>query len=309
MGLSYPTITHRRFLTISVATAAASAMLAASAVPTAAQNGDIDDGRPGGDGEFVLGTSVEVDLGPAIEQAANGGSTNDLYWASHRNWSASGDPDDDNQGWCTGQTWVSAPTQEEAEQLARDGDAGYVWFHEAFFPANDYDGVMMSGSLDCPEETQEPPELSPDIIVDILQGEVEGQLPRPQLIIPPSYALTGLPAYLVTGTEHALSHSPSLSVELGPWTYQFEVSAEGTSTVDWGDGTVTTHDEPGLHYPDGTVTHTYTDRGFYDVTMTDTWTMNIQLVSPVTGSASYSADLDPVVLEDFEVREYRSVRL
>lgn len=302
--------TGRRLLALAAAGVASATMLVAATTPSVADDGiDLDHGRPDSGGRYTVGVGVEVNLEPVINQAASGGSVSDLIWVQHTNWVLSSDIDG-NGGACSGERWVAAETQEEAERLRRLGQSGYEWFYTAFFiPENGYDpGEVMMG-VNCPPETLEPPTLPTGVIVDIIRSEVEEQLPRPELVIPPSYALTGLPAYLVTGAEHQLYDDPVITVPLGPWEYVFQVDAHGTSTVDWGDGTVTTHDEPGRHYPDGTVTHTYTNRGAYDVTVTDTWNVGIQLVSPVTGGASFSADLDPVVLEDFDVREYRAVRV
>ena len=130
------------------------------------------------------------------------------------------------------------------------------------------------------------------------------QLPRPQLSVPPGHGLAGLPAYLVTG--HQLEHHlPAIDVDLGLVQTTLTWTAQATMQVDWGDGTVTTHDRPGTAWPDGQVTHTYTDAGAYTITVTDTWTVTYE-IDEVTGTLTET--LQPVVLDTFEVHEHIAVR-
>jgi hypothetical protein len=88
--------------------------------------------------------------------------------------------------------------------------------------------------------------------------------------VPPGYAITGLPAYLVTdGTLHPnpyLANTP-----LGPLT----IVATGSYLVNWGDGTSPTwagpYGQEGRPYPNGNIAHTYDNTGFVTVTLDENW--------------------------------------
>lgn len=143
----------------------------------------------------------------------------------------------------------------------------------------------------------------PTITGDQVWAVFEGQLDRPEPQIVPGRMLTGLTSYLETGRP--LEHTNAIDM-LG---LTLEVRATATFMVDWGDGTVTgPHDTPGDPYPDGTVTHIYTDKGTYDVQVTDTWTMEWRFRGG-TWSAPSTTQMEPVMLEGFVVREYRAVRV
>jgi hypothetical protein len=132
----------------------------------------------------------------------------------------------------------------------------------------------------------------------------------PEPVIPPGFALTGMPAYLVTGDQHALYHEDELSVHVGPFTFTVQVVAEGTTTVDWGDGSEpVTYSVPGRAYPDGEVMHIYTDKGEVSVVVTDSWEITFNVVSPVQITDVVTAELASDVIEAFEVNEYRAVRV
>jgi hypothetical protein len=96
-------------------------------------------------------------------------------------------------------------------------------------------------------------------------------LPVPQLSIPPGYAVTGMPAYLVTtGT---LAPAPYRRVTpLGPLT----ITVNGTYFVDWGDGTAPIWTGPyrqqGQSYPDGMIVHTYDNATSLTVSVREAWT-------------------------------------
>jgi hypothetical protein len=96
-------------------------------------------------------------------------------------------------------------------------------------------------------------------------------LPVPRPSIPPGYAITGKPAYLVTdGT-------------LAPARYQrptplgaLLIIARGSYLVDWGDGTLPTWTGPYAHegapYPNGSIFHTFDNIGPVTVTVREVWT-------------------------------------
>ena len=102
-----------------------------------------------------------------------------------------------------------------------------------------------------------------------LAWERQVQLPEPALHIAPGWALTGKTAYLeVTGPRDLNRQYEALG-------YPIAIDATSTLDVDWGDGTV----ERGIRrrggpWPDGDITHVYTDLGTYTVTVTQRWTAN-----------------------------------
>lgn len=116
-----------------------------------------------------------------------------------------------------------------------------------------------------------PPPVSPAVIAQRFFDTIP--LPAPHPSVPPGYAITGLPAYLVTGGD--LTPSPyEKQTALGP----LEVRADGTYEVNWGDGSQTgPYSAEGRAYPNGNISHTYDNVGTYTVTVTVTWTATWQL--------------------------------
>ena len=93
-------------------------------------------------------------------------------------------------------------------------------------------------------------------------------LPVPAPSIPPGKAITGLPAYLVTGG----TTSPAPFTEATPLG-QLTVTAHGTYTVDWGDHVTSgPYASEGQPYPHGTLSHTYDTATTVTVTVTENWT-------------------------------------
>jgi hypothetical protein len=93
-------------------------------------------------------------------------------------------------------------------------------------------------------------------------------LPVPHPRIPPGYAITGLPAYLVTGGDL----NPGAYTEGTP-AGALAVHAHGTYYVNWGDGATTgPYDTEGEPYPNGNISHAYDNVGYYTVTVTVQWT-------------------------------------
>jgi hypothetical protein len=104
-------------------------------------------------------------------------------------------------------------------------------------------------------------------------------LPVPNPTIPPGWAITGLPAYLVTNGT------------VGPTTFDeatilgnLAITATGTYTIDWGDGTTSgPFDTEGLAWPTGSITHTYDDVGTVTVTVDEDWTATWS-IGPANGT-------------------------
>lgn len=106
-------------------------------------------------------------------------------------------------------------------------------------------------------------------------------LPSPHPTIPPGYAITGKPAFLVTGGTTA------------PPAYTFptpfgvlQIVAHGSYQINWGDGATSgPYTSEGLPYPNGNIQHTYDNVGTYTVTVTEAWTATWSL-GPLNGTLS-----------------------
>ena|SRR5581483_8689105 len=129
-------------------------------------------------------------------------------------------------------------------------------------------------------------------------GEVPLPVPAPH--IAPGRAITGLPAYLET--EGMTAKDFGRGTPLGP----ISIGAHGRFYVDWGDGT---HDGPfdvvGAPWPDGTISHTYTKTGAYDVVVTERWTATWSLAGrggPLGGLQTVGR------ISQFPVDEVQAVR-
>ena len=129
-------------------------------------------------------------------------------------------------------------------------------------------------------------------------GEVPLPVPAPR--IAPGSAITGLPAYLETGG--VVGKDFARETPLGAIT----IGAHGRFFVDWGDGT---RDGPfdlvGAAWPDGTITHTYTKTGAFDVVVTARWTATWQLAGrggPLGGLQTVGR------IQQFPVTEVQAVR-
>ena len=263
------------------------------------------DGGHGDDGGITAELrTVIVDADSAAASDA-AGTRSVLIWVAQPILSVH--PDGDNDGLCRGWRWVAAETEEEATHLRTSGRDAYdlIWQELIRHEAPDADP-----DIDCPTA---PGEQVPRVALrDTVRALVTGQLPRPQLSIPPGYALTGMRAYLVTGDDHALTYDADHSVAVGPFLFELHITATGSTLVDWGDGSdPVVADEPGRPYPDGRVHHTYRDRGRVTVTATDEWAITFTATEPsgATLTETIGATLTDVALVDFPVQTYRAVRV
>jgi hypothetical protein len=207
----------------------------------------------------------------------------------------------DDGEYCIGRTWVQLPRDEveAAEQNA--------WLALSYMFASIPELQGLYPTDDCPVEPADdvPPELLDDVVVETITD----QLPRPAPSVPPGYAMTGMAAYLIT--DHELVYGPvDHDVDLEIMQLTVRVNGTATTTVDWGDGTVLTYDQPGLAYPDGEVTHTYADAGDVTIQITDSWrlTYDVYRGGELIISNVLEFDLAPVALENLEVRQLQSVR-
>lgn len=128
-------------------------------------------------------------------------------------------------------------------------------------------------------------------------------LPRPEPAIPPGRAVTGLAMWLTTErplrvevNDQGLATLPGGLVD---------VTAQATFVVDWGDGTTDgPFDRPGIPYNEGDeddpagIRHVWTDKGSYDLTVTDSWTVSFTdqwgRSDQVTGTLTDTAEIPTV---------------
>ena len=126
-------------------------------------------------------------------------------------------------------------------------------------------------------------------------------LARPRPAIAPRYMITGKVAYLEANTKMAerFDHPTALGVLV--------IEAVGQLFADWGDGTGVPgpYSNPGRPWPDGTITHTWTHQGRYDVVVTERWTATWRL-GGLSGTLRGLATEGRI--EDFEVRQLQAVR-
>ncbi|MCC5949956.1 MAG: hypothetical protein JJT89_16000 [Nitriliruptoraceae bacterium] len=154
-----------------------------------------------------------------------------------------------------------------------------------------------------PAGAEDPPVGEPEVVLTFVQ---EVTPPEPRIV--PGYMITGMVAYLETGRDLTIEET----VDAGPpgLPVLVELRATGSYTVEWGDGTVTgPHDTPGGPWPDGDVTHTYERADTVDIVVRDTWELQWRFAGSELWSVPLTLELDPVVLDTFEVQEYRAVRV
>ena len=122
-------------------------------------------------------------------------------------------------------------------------------------------------------------------------------LPVPKPSLNPSNPITGLDAYLSLQAD--LRPSFTHQTPLGALT----VSAVGTPTIRWGDGSVTTGPPgyPGAPYPNGRLTHQYIDRCVGTLEVTVAWTASWRLAGD-NGSLSGMDTTARVALRTEEIQ-------
>ncbi|MCC5949375.1 MAG: hypothetical protein JJT89_13080 [Nitriliruptoraceae bacterium] len=290
-------------------------VLIASLVLVAVPAGGAAAGGPvGGGAEYddsaptVVKLQISVVNSSDLERVASSTTSTNLIWVAVPVWSSGGP--EDNYGMCRGWSWSAAQTQAEADRIRSDGRATYQMRYDTLFWF-EFPGIGLDVGCEA-----DPAEILPrEVVADVARSVIAEEVPAPELSIPPGFGITGLPAYLVTGDEHALRvEDGSTTVTLDTYHLQVSFSAQGSTSVDWGDGAGPQHyHTPGLAWPNGTIEHTYTRVGNYDVSVTDHWDATFTVSSPELGgvvfSDSLSFEVGPFTIDQFRVEEYRAVRV
>jgi hypothetical protein len=125
-------------------------------------------------------------------------------------------------------------------------------------------------------------------------------LPVPKPTVPPGYAITGKPAYLVTdGTVAPPAYQQQTVVGA------LHIVAQGSYSVNWGDGSITgPYATEGLAYPNGNIAHTYDNVGTDTVTVTETWTATWKLGN---AGGTLQALHTQGTINDFPIRQLQAV--
>lgn len=120
----------------------------------------------------------------------------------------------------------------------------------------------------CPATPVAPAPIDPQLLAQNFWKTIPLPVPRPA--IPPGYAITGMPAYLVTNSTTA----PAPYVFPTPLG-QLRIIASGEYFVDWGDprGPGWTGPFPfeGQPWPNGRISHVYDDVGSVTVVVREVW--------------------------------------
>jgi hypothetical protein len=128
-------------------------------------------------------------------------------------------------------------------------------------------------------------------------------LPVPKPAIPPGYAVTGKPAYLVThGTV-----SPAPYVDNTPLG-QLTIQAQGEYFVNWGDANPPSWSGPfaaeGQPWPHGQIAHTFDYVGTYTVTVEEQWSA----VWHLAGATGHLTGLHTTAtIPNFQVQQLQAV--
>jgi hypothetical protein len=255
-------------------------------------------GQKSGDG-FEAGFSGRIDdedRTVQIGDSGSGGRNDGKVWVGIPRLGAN-----DEEGeirYCRTTRWVRVDPADRADFVS-NAEYGYLAMFGGLPELQGHNPF-----LDCPVDPTE--SIPPVVLREAITRTIRDDMPRPTLEVPPGYALTGMPAYLVT--NHQLEYGPvTHTVDLGVAVLDVTVTAAGVTEVNWGDGTVATYQAPGTPWPDGQVVHTYRDAGTVDIHVTDTWQVTYRV--PALGiEDTLEAPLPPRTLDALPVQQVQAVR-
>jgi hypothetical protein len=277
---------------------ASAAFVVASTVPGWAQSDDVafGDVTQNQDSDFRRDINVAPVTGkPQVEKASS--QPNDgKVWVGIPRLGAT--DEDGDLRYCRTTRWVRVDPADR-EGFVSNAETGYLAMFGGLPELQGHNPF-----LECPVDPTET--IPPVVLREAITRTIRDDMPRPTLEVPPGYALTGMPAYLVT--NHQLEYGPvTHTVDLGVAVLDVTVTATGSTNVDWGDGTVATYHSPGTPWPNGQVVHTYRDAGTVDIHVTDTWQVTYRV--PALGiEDTLEAPLPPRSLDALEVQQVQAVR-
>ena len=198
--------------------------------------------------------------------------------------------------------FLEGVSAEEAARIEQDLENRFVVEYEAYIST-------APPPPPCPDsEGDGTPGIDPTEAEQFADSAAE-RLPVAAPVISGGKAITGLRSWLDLGRDSTFTVDKSL--DLGPDSRTATMTATAVTTVDWGDGTVTTHASRGGGYHAGEpgpddITHTYTHAADGNVlTVSDTWDIVVTVpgLQPIT--LTWSA---PPVTMTFDIDEVRSSR-
>jgi hypothetical protein len=170
---------------------------------------------------------------------------------------------------CASTGYVEQGTTPRDERLLQDPNP-----RESNIPITGNDSSILENYPPCPEQPRAPGQPAPVETAAMIAARYWERipLPKPRPAIAPGRAITGKLAYIETRGE--TGHNYTNDTVLG----SLDISAHGSYTIDWGDGTTTgPHSIEGKPWPDGQITHNYRDIGAYNVVVTEKWTATWRL--------------------------------
>ena len=153
----------------------------------------------------------------------------------------------------------------------------------------------------CPATPTAPARIDPQLLAENFWKTVPLPVPKPQ--VPPGYAITGMPAYLVTNS----TTTPAPYVFPTPLG-QLKIQASGAYFVEWGDPRAPGWTGPfpfeGQPWPNGRIAHTYDDVGTVTIVVRETWTATWQLG---TATGTLNALATTATIGNYPIRQEQAV--
>jgi len=153
----------------------------------------------------------------------------------------------------------------------------------------------------CPATPAPGAIINPQLLAENFWKTVPLPVPKPQ--VPPGYAITGMPAYLVTNST--VAPAPYVfATPLGP----LRIQASGAYFVEWDDPRTPGWAGPfpfeGEPWPNGRIAHTYDDVGAATIVVRETWTATWQLG---TATGTLSALATTATIANYPIHQEQAV--
>jgi hypothetical protein len=153
----------------------------------------------------------------------------------------------------------------------------------------------------CPATPAPGAIINPQLLAENFWKTVPLPVPKPK--VPPGYAITGMPAYLVTNST--VAPAPYVfATPLGP----LRIQASGAYFVEWGDPRTPGWAGPfpfeGEPWPNGRIAHTYDDVGTVNIVVRETWTATWQLG---TATGALSALATTATIANYPIHQEQAV--